>query len=71
MLSMKQAGSNINVLSRILLGSVFIGVGLFSLFNSSTSFSNIVDNIIEFNNVVGITLVVFGIFVIIRAFARS
>jgi uncharacterized membrane protein HdeD (DUF308 family) len=68
---MKNASNNKNAISRIMLGLVFIGAGIFSVINGTISLSRITYNYFELTNIVGFTLIVFGIFVIIRAFAKS
>ena len=68
---MKNASNNKNAISRIMLGLVFIGAGIFSVINGTISLSRITYNFFELTNIVGFTLIVFGIFVIIRAFAKS
>ena len=65
------AGININRATRLLLGLVFIGAGIFSLFAYSDTLSDITYNFYNLTNIVGITLIVFGIFVIIRAFTNN
>ena len=68
---MKKASNNKNAISRTMLGLVFIGAGIFSVINGTISISRITYNFFELTNIVGFTLIVFGIFVIIRAFAKS
>jgi uncharacterized membrane protein HdeD (DUF308 family) len=65
------AGININRVTRLLLGLVFIGAGIFSLFGYSDTLLDITYNFYNLTNIVGITLIVFGIFIIIRAFTNN
>ena len=65
------AGININRVTRLLLGLVFVGAGIFSLFGYSDTLSDVTYNFYNLTNIVGITLIVFGIFVIIRAFTNN
>lgn len=67
---MKMPNFNKNATSRTLLGLVFIGAGIFSLTNGTISLSKITYNLFELTNIVGFTLIIFGIFIIIRAFAK-
>jgi hypothetical protein len=57
-------------ISRVLLGLVFVGVGIFSLTTGEISLSGMTYNLFELTNIVGFTLIVFGIFVVIRGFAK-
>ncbi|MFT5453453.1 MAG: hypothetical protein ACI9N9_002965 [Enterobacterales bacterium] len=56
--------------SRVLLGLVFVGAGIFSLTTGEISLSGMTYNLFELTNIVGLTLIVFGIFVVIRGFAK-
>jgi len=58
--------------SRLLLGLLFVGTGIFSfiageLIAGEFSLSSITYNLYELTNIIGFTLIVFGILVIIRA----
>jgi uncharacterized membrane protein HdeD (DUF308 family) len=64
---MKKPSINKNATSRILLGLVFVGAGIFSLINGTIALSNMTYSLFELTSIVGFTLIVFGIFVIIRA----
>jgi uncharacterized membrane protein HdeD (DUF308 family) len=56
--------------NRLLLGLLFVGAGIFSFIAGELSLSRMTYNLYELTNIIGFTLIVFGILVIIRAFAK-
>ncbi len=56
--------------SRLLLGLLFVGAGIFSFIAGELSLSRMTYNLFELTNIIGFTLIVFGILVIICAFAK-
>ena len=61
---MKKPNINPYTVTRSLLGLMLIAVGLFALESGPIDLN-------DFTHIVRVTLIIFGIFVIIRAFAKS
>ena len=69
-MSGKKTNVDLESVTRLLLGLVFIGVGVFSLASRATSLVSMTDDLFNLTNIVGVTLIIFGILIIIRSFTK-